>query len=184
MEKSNIIHLVSNAPEHPENTASQFKVSYNTPFDLTGKKIALIDASFTKAQNNVLGEQVTLSMFGPPIKYVVDLMHKPNDRWINKEEFCKRFNRFVRDENGKLLVETRYFIDEEEPHVANVVILNKSRHKIVVTFKYDDKYFFYEGDANLSPMYSEEGDYYVHTISTETIGCRISYQFMLDAIDH
>ena len=58
MNNSSVIHLVNNAPEHPENTAAQFKVSYNLPFDLTGKKIALIDASFTKAQNNVLGEKL------------------------------------------------------------------------------------------------------------------------------
>ena len=62
----NVIHLASNATEHPENTAAQSKVSYNTPFDLTGKKVALIDASFTKAQNNVLGEKLLLQCADHP----------------------------------------------------------------------------------------------------------------------
>ena len=116
---------------------------------------------------------------------MVDLIHKPNDRWINRAEFCKRFNRQVRDENGELIVETKLiFFDDDGPNVANVVIIKKSRHKIVVTFKYDDKYFFYEGDANLSPMYSEEGDYHVRTIHPEsTTGCRISFDFLLNAIE-
>ena len=61
MDSSKVIHLVSNAPEHPENTSSSFKVSYNVPFDLTGKQIALVDATVTKAKANVDNEKITFT---------------------------------------------------------------------------------------------------------------------------
>ena len=53
---SPIIHLVSNSLAHPENMASNFKISYNEPFDLCGKRVALVDATFTKSQPNILQE--------------------------------------------------------------------------------------------------------------------------------
>ena len=53
-----LLHLVSNSFTHPENSASSFKVSYNVPFDLRGRKIALMDATLTKAQDNVLQEKI------------------------------------------------------------------------------------------------------------------------------
>ena len=59
MNTSPVIHLVSNSLAHPENTASNFKVSYNVPFDLRGKRIALVDATFTKSQPNILQESIT-----------------------------------------------------------------------------------------------------------------------------
>ena len=59
MNTSPVIHLVSNSLAHPENTASNFKVSYNVPFDLRGKRVALVDATFTKSQPNILQESIT-----------------------------------------------------------------------------------------------------------------------------
>ena len=61
MNQIKVLHLVSNSFTHPENTASSFKVSYNVPFDLSGRKIALVDATLTKAQDNVLQEKITLT---------------------------------------------------------------------------------------------------------------------------
>ena len=59
MNTSPVIHLLSNSLAHPENMASNFKVSYNVPFDLRGKHIALVDATFTKSQPNILQESIT-----------------------------------------------------------------------------------------------------------------------------
>ena len=61
MNHTKVLHLVSNSFTHPENTASSFKVSYNVPFDLRGRKIALVDATLTKAQDNVLQEKITFT---------------------------------------------------------------------------------------------------------------------------
>ena len=54
MNHAKVLHLVSNSFTHPKNTDSSFKVSYNVLFDLRGRKIALVDATLTKAQDNVL----------------------------------------------------------------------------------------------------------------------------------
>ena len=59
MNTSPVIHLVSNSLAHPENMASNFKVSYNVPFDLCGKHVALVDATFTKLQPHILQESIT-----------------------------------------------------------------------------------------------------------------------------
>ena len=63
MDAVKVLHLVSNSFSHPENTASSFKVSYNVPFDLRGRKVALVDATLTKAQENVLQEKITFTKF-------------------------------------------------------------------------------------------------------------------------
>ena len=62
MDTAKVIHLVSNAPEHPENTSNSFKVSYNVPFDLAKKQVALIDATITKARGNVDDEKSHLHL--------------------------------------------------------------------------------------------------------------------------
>ena len=59
MDTSQVVHLVSNSPLHPENTASNFKVSYNVPFDFHGKRVVLVDVAFTKSQPNILQENIT-----------------------------------------------------------------------------------------------------------------------------
>ncbi len=68
MQNSRVLHLVSNSFTHPDNTASSFKVSYNVPFDLTGKKVALIDVGLTKSGSNVLNEAITIKSHIPPTK--------------------------------------------------------------------------------------------------------------------
>ena len=68
MQNSKVIHLVSNSFTHPKNTASSFKVSYNVPFDLTGKKVALIDIGLTKSSSNVLNETIAIKSHIPPLK--------------------------------------------------------------------------------------------------------------------
>jgi len=60
MASTGVRYLVSNSLTHPENTAGNFKVSYDKAINLTGKKIALVNATFTKAQSNVLQEKITL----------------------------------------------------------------------------------------------------------------------------
>ena len=60
MNHTKVLHLICNSFTHPKNTASSFKVSYNVPFDLRGRKIALVDATLTKAQENVLQEKLHL----------------------------------------------------------------------------------------------------------------------------
>ena len=61
MNHTKALHLVRNSFTHPKNTASSFKVSYSVPFDLWGRKIALVDATLTKAQDNVLQEKITFT---------------------------------------------------------------------------------------------------------------------------
>ena len=68
MQNPKVIHLVSNSFMHPKNTASSFKVSYNVPFDLTGKNVALIDIGLTKSSSNVLNETIAIKSHIPPLK--------------------------------------------------------------------------------------------------------------------
>ena len=120
MNNSSVIHLVNNAPEHPENTAAQFKVSYNLPFDLTGKKIALIDASFTKAQNNVLGEKITVKSYSDPIKFVKNLTYASTDTWTDETVFFKRFNTTVMNEGRELAKVTYEFTEATRLLTINI----------------------------------------------------------------
>ena len=68
MQNFKVVHLVSNSFTHPGNTASFFKVSYNVPFNLTGKKVALIDIGLTKSSSNVLNETIAIKSHIPPLK--------------------------------------------------------------------------------------------------------------------
>ena len=69
MQNSKVIHLMSNSFMHPKNTASSFKVSYNIPFDLTGKKLLLsIDIGLMKLSSNVLNETIAIKSHIPPLK--------------------------------------------------------------------------------------------------------------------
>ena len=61
MNQIKVLHLVSNSLTHPENSANSFKVSYNAPFDLRRRKITLVDVTLTKAQDNVLQENITFT---------------------------------------------------------------------------------------------------------------------------
>ena len=60
MNTSPVIHFVSNSLTYPENMASNFKISYSVSFNLRGKRIALVDATFTKSQPNILQESITI----------------------------------------------------------------------------------------------------------------------------
>ena len=75
---SKVLHLVSNSFTHPENTASSFKVSYIVPFDLWGRKIALVDATLTKAQDNVLQEKIPFTKSYKTKKHASHLITLPN----------------------------------------------------------------------------------------------------------
>ena len=77
MDTAKVIHLVSNAPEHPENTSNSFKVSYNVPFDLTGKQVALIDATVTKARGNVDDEKLTITFTSGSTKEIAAKIEGP-----------------------------------------------------------------------------------------------------------
>ena len=163
MNNSNVIHLVNNAPEHPENTAAQFKVSYNTPFDLTGKKIALIDASFTKAQNNVLGEKITIKSYAHPIKACTLLTTASTDAWTNETDFFQRFNTTAMDESREIANVTYEYT--EATRLLKVNIKNLGDVIVYVTVRAtlrsaDSNYWFiktvtgFSGLMNIFPKYS------------------------------
>ena len=60
-ESLDVLHLVSNSDTFEDNMASDFKIAYNNALDLTGKKIALVDITLTKAQENVLDEVIVVT---------------------------------------------------------------------------------------------------------------------------
>jgi hypothetical protein len=62
------LYLISNSLTNPNNTAGNFSVLYNTPLNLTGKKIALANATFTKGQSNVLEEAITVAFKQPAVQ--------------------------------------------------------------------------------------------------------------------
>jgi hypothetical protein len=64
MSFSSVFYLASNSLTAAQNTSGKFSVLFNEPFDLTGKKIALTSATFTKGQANVLDEKITVD-FNP-----------------------------------------------------------------------------------------------------------------------
>jgi hypothetical protein len=68
MDTCNVVHLVSNSHIHPDNKSHEFKVSFNQPFDLSGKQVALTDITLTKSQPNVLNEKITFSFQTPKPK--------------------------------------------------------------------------------------------------------------------
>lgn len=68
MTSTSVRYLVSNSLSHPENTAANFKVTFKEPFDLTGKRIALVNATLTKAEANVLEEKIVFNFKPQPIK--------------------------------------------------------------------------------------------------------------------
>ena len=105
---SRVLYLASNSSHHPENTASSFKVTFNEPFNLAGKEIALISASLTKAQQNVLDETVEIEK--KTVRVTIehdDVVHTnislltPRETKPVKDfkEFSKRWNRVVRERN-------------------------------------------------------------------------------------
>ena len=57
---NNAAIFVSNDPKNPGNTASDFRVTYNSPVDMTGKQMALTSVTLTKSQPNVVDETVEL----------------------------------------------------------------------------------------------------------------------------
>jgi hypothetical protein len=60
MISSNVLYLASNSLTNPKNTPGKFSILYNNPLDLSGKKIALVSATFTKGQANVLEEEISV----------------------------------------------------------------------------------------------------------------------------
>jgi hypothetical protein len=60
MTASGVLYLASNSLTNPRNTSGEFSVLYNNPMNLSGKKVALVSATFTKGQANVLEEKITV----------------------------------------------------------------------------------------------------------------------------
>ena len=131
MASPQVIHLVSNDLEHPENTAAKFKVSYNVPFDLKGKKIALIDATFTKSQENVKEEAITFEFLNRQRtdisqKFTFTPALKPWDSSLtNMKDFFKRFNQSFKMNDGVKLGKITYTYFEERKQLR-ITVYNQS----------------------------------------------------------
>ena len=136
MNQSQVIHLVSNSLTHPENTASNFKVSYNVPFDLTGKKIALVDATLTKSQPNVLQEKFEFSFFDKTKKATKPtlgaLTLPAQDKSFAGKYFSQGFTRDLRDGNDKILMKS--VIEGNEGESIKLRITNVSGFPAMVTY--------------------------------------------------
>ena len=131
MASPQVIHLVSNASEHPENTAAKFKVSYNVPFDLKGKKIALIDATFTKSQDNVKEEGIKFEFLRRQKTNISEKINfspikQPWDSSIaNMQDFFKRFTHTIISKDGTKLVKMTHNYDAPTA-LLHVTVHNQS----------------------------------------------------------
>lgn len=95
MQDVNTLHLVSDTTQFPTNTPQDFKVLFDIPFDISNRKIALIDATITKKQANVLGEKLSFH-FLPKVtvkKYAVPSYTRGDctDVW-SETDFKNKFN--------------------------------------------------------------------------------------------
>jgi hypothetical protein len=144
MQSSSVLHLVSNSLTHADNTAESFKVSYNVPFDLTGKKISLTNATLTKAQPNVLEEKITLNKV--VAAEVVGVLDHRNFAILKGESatatrpdwetFVQRFNGYLKNESGEKLVKltTRYSPMAKQ---VNMVIRNRTDLPVKILYMSD-----------------------------------------------
>lgn len=121
------LYLISNSLTNPNNTAGNFSVLYNTPLNLTGKKIALANATFTKGQSNVLEEAITVEFKPPPVPIKKGRACQTNlaDLAISKapNNWEILFSWFNLDIANYILARTTY---EPTLKIATVVVKNLS----------------------------------------------------------
>jgi hypothetical protein len=139
----NALYLASNSLTDSKNTSGKFNIHYNKPLNLTGKKIALIGATFTKGQSNVMEEEILVDFIAQ-----TNLQIGPSSRInlasrsISKQP--KNWNDFFRNfaldmyssgnsKKRQTLVQTRVKFNGML-HVAEVTLINLSDFDCVVTY--------------------------------------------------
>ena len=144
MDDPKVIHLVSNATEHPENTAGRFKVTFNNTFNLSGKKVALTDVTLTKSNENVKEEKLQFHFKSKPTfvtTFFRPLKPRKNEVWTNPTDFFKRLTQdfsykvdYYRPAKVLLSCKHEYFEDQKRLHVT---IVNKSKYVCVILVRRD-----------------------------------------------
>ena len=136
MQNPQVIHLVSNSFTHPDNTANSFKVSYNVPFDLTDKKVALIEASLTKSNANVLNEAIIVKSHRPPVKKYAGFMtnnvsHIASEDVSSWEKFFQLLATPIKDSDGSTIIHMSSTLRASKK-LVRFVINNSSNHKVKI----------------------------------------------------
>ena len=101
MENQDVLILSSNSMTHAQNKAERFMVNYNVPFDMTGKKVALVSATMTKSQPNITDEDAIEIVF-PQVKFnpstsnfkhdLTEFKGEGVESWKGAYGLAKRFN--------------------------------------------------------------------------------------------
>lgn len=141
MSSPSVLYLTSNSLTSPKNTSDNFTTLYNTPIDLSGKKIALLGATFTKSRANVLNEKIRFKLRdkygvkkGPAKKVNLGKM-ATSYRPANWTEFFERFNYDVKSsdiDGRKLVAITARF--NSETRDGEIYVYNRSKYAIKVRF--------------------------------------------------
>lgn len=131
MASAGVRYLVSNSLTHPDNTPGNFKISYNEPFDMTGKKIALVNATLTKSAYNVFNEAMTVTF--PPLK---EKVLPARIITINSPENFRKHTNFIEeittvfpDHNGELLFEIKTKL--RDPYTCEYTTINHSNFDLL-----------------------------------------------------
>jgi hypothetical protein len=127
--------LKSNSLTADDNHAGVFKINYNNQLDFTGRKVALINASLTKAQANVSNEKITISQEKPqpgPGPKIVDEF-KMQAPWINHLQYLNRFKKNI--VNGTKLLFTMDMNFDATTKVVTLQAENKTDFNAYLVFK-------------------------------------------------
>jgi hypothetical protein len=99
--------LKSNSLTADDNHAGVFKINYNNQLDFTGRKVALINASLTKAQANISNEKLTITQEvfrpGPGPKVADENEMKLDLPWEDHASYLNRFAKNIMN-GGKIMV--------------------------------------------------------------------------------
>ena len=199
MEPPQVIHLVSNAPEHPENTASKFKVSYNLPFSLKNKKIALIDATFTKSQQNVLEEKIKFQFDETPKSYYRTQRYELTDIGLGdtKTNLTAFFKRYTKDFYSMtdttappILLGSCKHTYSEADNLLQITVINKSAYTCKIEIKKGKWVLKSEGEASgdsytidVAPKTSKILKFDTSGINYQAIGDHVDYKKFLNSMD-
>ena len=134
MENSKVIHLVSNSLKHPENTATNFKISYDVPFDLRGKKLALVDASFTKMNWNIVDEEIVFHFPGQEgtATFIIPNLY---DKIVDSENLSQpvRISKHLYNRQKEILADISGTYDMSLNEMQ-ITILNKSPTDLTILY--------------------------------------------------
>lgn len=141
MNNVQVLHLVSNSTTFPSNTANEFKINFNTPFDLTGKQVALVNATMTKAQSNIMEEKISFKFFPPRGPLVAkDFAPGESSDLITEEQYYNRFTGNLTSENGQVLMTSKatYKIRSAEalPNTLTIMVENKTDYEAKIQYYY------------------------------------------------